>query len=117
MSDNIAVSSKSMRGDSKRLKLISAASVLIMSKGINNFTLADVAKESEVPLGNIYYYFKTKEDLIAATLPELRITLNTDLNKLDRYNIDSLLRSRAAAEVALFELLNTSVREFISNGR
>ncbi len=29
--------------------------------GFGKTSLADIAKEAEVPLGNVYYYFKTKE--------------------------------------------------------
>jgi AcrR family transcriptional regulator len=51
------------RGSDKRTRLIEAAGTLIHRQGFNQTTLADIARESEVPLGNIYYYFKTKEDL------------------------------------------------------
>lgn len=51
------------RGSEKRARLIEAAGKMIHRQGFNQTTLADIARESEVPLGNIYYYFKTKEDL------------------------------------------------------
>ena len=35
---------------------------------MHSTTLADVATAAGVPLGNVYYYFKTKDDLIRAVL-------------------------------------------------
>lgn len=49
--------------NNKRERLIEAADRLIHRKGFNQTTLADIARESGVPLGNVYYYFKTKDDL------------------------------------------------------
>ncbi len=47
----------------KRSRLIEAADVLVHRQGFNETTLADIAKEAKVPLGNVYYYFKTKDEL------------------------------------------------------
>ncbi len=47
----------------KRSRLIEAANKLVQQQGFNQTTLADIALEAKVPLGNVYYYFKTKEDL------------------------------------------------------
>lgn len=41
---------------------------LIHHKGYRNTTLADIASESGVPLGNVYYYFKTKDDIASAVI-------------------------------------------------
>ncbi|MBI3561727.1 MAG: TetR/AcrR family transcriptional regulator [Gammaproteobacteria bacterium] len=47
----------------KRSRLIEAADKLVQQQGFNQTTLADIAQESKVPLGNVYYYFKTKDDI------------------------------------------------------
>lgn len=47
----------------KRARLLNAANTLVHRQGYNQTTLADIAKEAAVPLGNVYYYFKTKEDI------------------------------------------------------
>lgn len=49
------------RKTDKRIRLIEAAKTLIHQQGFNLTTLADIAQEANVPLGNVYYYFKTKE--------------------------------------------------------
>jgi AcrR family transcriptional regulator len=33
----------------------------VHQQGFNRSTLADIAERAEVPLGNVYYYFKTKD--------------------------------------------------------
>jgi AcrR family transcriptional regulator len=47
----------------KRKRLVDAAATLFYEQGFNRTTLADIAGEADVPLGNVYYYFKTKEAL------------------------------------------------------
>lgn len=58
------------RTSDKKERLLEAAKKLIHHKGFGQTTLADIAQESEVPLGNVYYYFKTKEDIAAAVIQE-----------------------------------------------
>ena len=54
------------RTSDKRERLITAGRELIDSKGFNRTTLADIAEASGVALGNAYYYFRTKGDLLDA---------------------------------------------------
>jgi AcrR family transcriptional regulator len=42
--------------------------VLFHEQGVQRTTLAEVAERAEVPLGNVYYYFKTKDELVGAVL-------------------------------------------------
>src|ERR1700757_4055249 len=52
----------------KRERLITAACDLFYRQGIAGTTLAHIAEAAEVPLGNLYYYFKTKDDIVAAVV-------------------------------------------------
>ncbi len=52
----------------KRDRLVDAATELIYRQGIETTTLADIAGAAEVPLGNVYYYFKTKDEIIDAVV-------------------------------------------------
>lgn len=52
----------------KRSRLTEAADELVYRQGLARTTLAEIAAESAVPLGNVYYYFKTKEALAAALI-------------------------------------------------
>ena len=51
------------RTSDKRSRLIDAAGDLFHRQGFNQTTLADIARAAEVPLGNVYYYYKTKEQI------------------------------------------------------
>jgi len=48
--------------------LVAAASDLLYEHGVERTTLADIAQAADVPLGNVYYYFKTKDDIVAAVV-------------------------------------------------
>ncbi|MFA6038473.1 MAG: TetR/AcrR family transcriptional regulator [Legionellales bacterium] len=56
------------RETDKRIRLVNAAKVLFHKQGFNVTTLADIAQDAKVPLGNVYYYFKTKELIAEAVL-------------------------------------------------
>src|ERR671937_619186 len=52
----------------KRDRLVESAIALFHEQGVQRTTLAEVAERAEVPLGNVYYYFKTKDELLGAVL-------------------------------------------------
>jgi len=52
----------------KRAELVRAAKKLLHEQGFQRTTLADVAGVAQVPLGNVYYYFRTKEALAEAVI-------------------------------------------------
>ncbi len=47
----------------KRSRLVGAAVDLAYQNGFGATSLADIAREAKVPLGNVYYYFKTKDEI------------------------------------------------------
>jgi len=56
------------RQNDKRSRLVDAANDLIYEQTFNATTLADIAAKASVPLGNVYYYFKTKDDILKAVV-------------------------------------------------
>ncbi len=70
----------------KRERLISAADALIHRQGFYRTTLAHIAEEAKVPLGNVYYYFKTKEDICKAVVTERKQSLSHTLKNCCRRN-------------------------------
>lgn len=52
----------------KRERLIEAAKEQFYHAGIARTTLADIAERAQIPLGNVYYYFRTKDALIEAVI-------------------------------------------------
>ncbi|HKV59073.1 MAG TPA: TetR/AcrR family transcriptional regulator [Ktedonobacteraceae bacterium] len=53
---------------SKRERLIEAAKTQFYEHGLSQTTLAEIAERAEVPLGNVYYHFRTKDALIEAVI-------------------------------------------------
>lgn len=45
---------------------------LFYCRGFAATSLANLAKDSKVPVGNVYYYFKTKEQLAEAVIAAYR---------------------------------------------
>ncbi|HEY1238743.1 MAG TPA: TetR/AcrR family transcriptional regulator [Solirubrobacterales bacterium] len=72
------------RGEDKRERLIASAKELVHRDGVERPTLAEIAEAADVPPGNVYYYFKTKDELIEAVV-DCRATQVRDLlSDLDR---------------------------------
>jgi AcrR family transcriptional regulator len=69
MTDSISGQATAVtRRPGKRERLLGAAMQLLHQQGIERTTLADIAKAADVPVGNVYYYFKTKDEIIAAVI-------------------------------------------------
>jgi AcrR family transcriptional regulator len=52
----------------KRDRPIAGAREAIYRQGFEATTIADIAEASDVPVGNVYYYFKSKDELVAAAI-------------------------------------------------
>jgi AcrR family transcriptional regulator len=65
---------------------VQAAVKVTYRVGFGKTALADIAKEARIPLGNVYYYFKTKDE-IGDAIVELRVSrfkrLLQELEKAD----------------------------------
>src|SRR5450755_1807209 len=68
MVDSIGTATKTGRGNDKRDRLIAAARKTVHEQGAEHTTLAMVAAAADVPVGNVYYYFKTKDELLSAVI-------------------------------------------------
>ncbi|HEX3103806.1 MAG TPA: TetR/AcrR family transcriptional regulator [Terriglobales bacterium] len=67
----------------KRSRLIQAAMSLVYKQGFGETRLADIAADANVPPGNVYYYFKTKEEIGAAIVDERLSQIKMLHQKLD----------------------------------
>ena len=74
----------SARRGGKRERLASAAAEVFHRQGVERTTLSDIAQAADVPLGNVYYYFKTKDQLVEAALGAHRGLLAGAVEELDR---------------------------------
>jgi AcrR family transcriptional regulator len=85
-------------GTDKRTRIVDTAAKLVHEHGFAQTSLADIARESGVPLGNLYYYFKTKEaigealvDKIAEETAAVRERWDAELEPRER--IQAFLRA------------------------
>jgi TetR/AcrR family transcriptional regulator, transcriptional repressor for nem operon len=76
--------SATVRGGDKRERLVASAVELVYSQGIERPTLSQIAEAADVPPGNVYYYFKTKDELIDAVIESRATQVRDLLTTLDR---------------------------------
>ncbi|WP_369246337.1 TetR/AcrR family transcriptional regulator [Streptomyces sp. R41] len=68
----------------KRRQLTAAAARVLHEQGVERTTIADIARAADVPAGNVYYYFKTKDELVEAALSEHATNLEALTGRLDQ---------------------------------
>ncbi len=68
----------------KRTRLIETATKLAYGRGFRETSLADIAEAARVPVGNVYYYFKTKEELAEAVVERRLEEFRASREEMDR---------------------------------
>jgi TetR/AcrR family transcriptional regulator, transcriptional repressor for nem operon len=86
------------RGADKRRRLMAAAAQVLHRQGVERTTIADIAEAADVPVGNVYYYFKSKDELVQAALAEHAAHLAELTGELDKLP-DPLERLKALVAV------------------
>lgn len=108
------------RSIEKKEKIIKAGFELICEKGYYNTNTAEIAKAAGVSTGIIYQYFKDKHDILVEGIkryasdifyPMLNITSNI---KIDKNNLDSILRNMINAFVENHKLSQIAHEEIMS---
>jgi AcrR family transcriptional regulator len=79
----------------KRERLVTAAQDLVYRRGVARTTLADIASAADVPVGNVYYYFKTKDDIIGAVVQTQAQQIESTLAELERRHRSPKARLKA----------------------
>jgi AcrR family transcriptional regulator len=95
----------------KRERLVAAARELVYLHGVAGTSLADIAKAADVPVGNVYYYFKTKADIIGAVVHTYEDHLQSTLAELERQHRSPKARLKALVGV-LAEWAAASVAQY-----
>jgi AcrR family transcriptional regulator len=72
------------KSERTRQRIIDAANQLFYRKGYNRTSFTDVVEEADVPRGNIYYYFKTKDEILKAVIAHRLETISGMLQEWDR---------------------------------
>jgi AcrR family transcriptional regulator len=72
-------------GSGKRERLIYGALQVLHAQGVESTTLADIAAAADVPVGNVYYYFKTKDELVEAVIAAHAEEIDARLAALEQH--------------------------------
>ncbi|MBY8859600.1 TetR/AcrR family transcriptional regulator [Nocardia sp. CA2R105] len=71
----------------KRERLAAAAARIFHEQGVEKTTIADIARAADVPVGNVYYYFKTKDQLVQAAIGAHAEGLRNVVAELERNEV------------------------------
>lgn len=93
----------------KRTRLVEAADQLFHQQGIHSTTLANIADLAKVPLGNVYYYFKSKESIIQAVLVRRQRLLRDQFEQLDQVGD---IKARLQAFIETHKTQHESIAHF-----
>jgi AcrR family transcriptional regulator len=98
---------RSGKGQHTALAIVLAAEKLVIDEGYHNFSLRKVAAKAELTLGNLQYYFPSKDSLLKTMLD----------NCIQRY-LDRFERTRAEAgadpEAQFIALISVIIRDLNS---
>jgi len=56
------------KGQHVRGRIIDAANRLFYERGFNRTSFSDIADAADIPRGNFYYYFKSKDEILGAVI-------------------------------------------------
>jgi TetR/AcrR family transcriptional regulator len=98
---------KAQRHSDRRLAIMRSAKELLVTQGIDRFTVAEVAQAARLSKPSLYYYFESKEALVAELAIE---TLSLELNALS-----GAVQKVGSGVEALVSLLRTRVDFFLDD--
>lgn len=100
-----ATTKRSRKKGTKRERLVQAAAECFREGGIRATTIKIIAERADVPIGNVYYYFKTKEDFASAVVAALSESSAKDYalwNELDvKEALEAYVKSALGSPAAL----------------
>jgi TetR/AcrR family transcriptional regulator, transcriptional repressor for nem operon len=82
-------------GDLTANRIIAAGRQLIMRRGYNGFSYADVAEAIDIRKASIHHHFPAKTDLVMAVLDEWQEALDADVASLEASGADAIAQLRA----------------------
>ena len=89
------------KGSANRQRIVDAADHLFYSRGYNQTSFSDISDETGIPRGNFYYYFKTKEDILAAVVDARLVDFKGILSRCEASTTDPLQRLHALTQFPL----------------
>ncbi len=64
-------------------KILSESFLLFLNKGLKEVTITDIAKKAGIKNGTVYYYFKSKDELIRTVINEFFFS-NIDIKRFEK---------------------------------
>ncbi|MGL4488236.1 MAG: TetR/AcrR family transcriptional regulator [Rhizobiaceae bacterium] len=99
------------KGKRNRDSLVSAAARLFWQRGYSATSIADLAAEADIPVGNVYYYFRSKADVAYAVADGFVLDTEDMITDIAAASADP--RSRL---LSLVERLAASQRSRLTHG-
>lgn len=93
---------KTSKGAKTRARILAEARTLLVAEGYDAVTLREVAKRAELRLGNLQYYFATRDDLLMALVEN---EAQADIQAVERA-FDASGSAEAALKKAIRTLLD-----------
>ena len=97
------------KGENNRTRIVEAADQLFYKRGYNQTSFSDIAEMTGIPRGNFYYYFKTKDDILAAVVDARVKQYQQVLQQCDNQTEDP--RKRLLAFTDMLDISKDSILE------
>ncbi|HEQ71836.1 MAG TPA: TetR/AcrR family transcriptional regulator, partial [Spirochaetia bacterium] len=95
------------KDENKRQLILQAAKMLFSRRGFYNTSISDITKETKLPVGSIYTYFKSKEEIVRAIVAEGWEDIRTRLT--------AMIASEKRAEDKLRIIVDTFIPEVFND--
>jgi TetR/AcrR family transcriptional regulator, repressor of the mexAB-oprM multidrug resistance operon len=99
--------------DERRGDLVAAATELFLTRGYDGATMADISAAAGVTRANIYWYFKSKDDVFAAVMDHM---LTREIRSLatEHAGLDALSRlTRGLVDMRFYRPLHLAMHDRI----
>ncbi len=94
------------KDENKRATILQSSKMLFAQKGFFNTSISDIVRETGFPVGSIYTYFKSKDEIVRVIVEEGWSDLHTRLKEALSSGISPESKLKVLIERFLPELLN-----------
>lgn len=99
------------KGEGNRQRIIDAADKLFSDRGYHKTSFQDISEATDIPRGNFYYYFKTKDDILDAVVKKRSESLQCVLDEIEA-SVDSPLERL----MRFVEMLDMNASDILHKG-
>ena len=87
------------QGETVRREIVEAANQLFYHRGYNQTSFTDIAAAANIPRGNFYYYFKSKDEILGAVIDARIERLHVMIMEWDAAESDPRQRLKRFAQM------------------